>query len=218
MKGFLLIIFSFVSCSLFAQINEAQQVLNGTEQHAFSLVLPKTDQKTVEKAWMKFIKEYKGKTKADKKSGVIFTDNADLEDMSNNTVDVYAQVVPNGDATVLTVWYNLGGAYLNSEMHADKVGVGKDLINTFALTVSRAAIEEMLAAEEASLKDLQKEQEKLEKEKKDYENEIAKCEQKIKEAKQNIEKNETAQASQAEKIAAQQKEVDVVKEKLKKVE
>ncbi|MEM9846534.1 MAG: hypothetical protein AAF847_01500 [Bacteroidota bacterium] len=218
MKGFLFIIFSFVLSSTFAQINEAKQLLNGREQHAFSLVLPKTEQKEVEKAWIKFVKAYKGKTKADKKTGVIFTDNASLKAMSNNTVDVHAQVQPNGDATILTVWYNLGGAYLNTEMHPTSVPTGKDIINDFALTVSRAAIEEMLAAEEDTLKELQKEQDKLKKEQKAYEEEITKCEEKIKIAKENIVKNEQAQASQKEKIEAQKKEVDAVKEKLKRVE
>lgn len=218
MTKILIVALSFISFSAFSQVREEARLLNGEEKNAFSIVLPKTEKKEVEKAWAKFIKEYKGKTKLNKKTGVTFSDDASIEGMSNNTVDVSAQVMENGESTELVVWYNLGGAYLNSEMHAEQTMVGKNLLTDFTLTVSKTAIEELLAAEEASLKELTKEQEKLEKEKKDYEAEIKKYEEKIKEARNNIEKNVEAQVAQKEKVAQQQHVVDEVKEKLKRVE
>jgi len=218
MNKILVFVLSFISFSAFAQVKEEARLLNGEEKNAFSIVLPKTEKKEVEKAWAKFIKEYKGKTKLDKKTGVTFSDDTAIKGMSDNTVDVSAQVMENGGNTELVVWYNLGGAYLNSEMHAEETIVGKDLLTNFTLTVSTAAIEELLAAEEANLKELTKEQEKLEKEKKDYESEIKKYEEKIKEAREHILKNAQDQTTQKEKVAQQQHVVDEVKAKLKKVE
>jgi len=218
MKRILLFVFSLISFSMLAQVNEGARLLNGEEKNAFSITLPKTEKKEVEKAWAKFIKEYKGKTKLNKKTSVTFSDDAVVKGMSNNTVDVSAQVMDNGEDTELIVWYNLGGAYLNSEMHSEGALVGKNLLTDFTLTISKAAIEELLAAEEESLKELTKEQEKLEKEKKDYEAEIKKYEEKIQEARNSILKNAQDQITQKEKVAQQQHVVNEVKEKLKKVE
>ncbi|MEM6697131.1 MAG: hypothetical protein AAF599_01955 [Bacteroidota bacterium] len=218
MNKILVFVLSFISFSAFSQVKEEARLLSGEEKNAFSIDLPKTEKKEVEKAWAKFIKEYKGKTKLNKKTGITFSDDSTIKGMSNNTVDVHAQVMEKGENTELVVWYNLGGAYLNSEMHGEETMVGKNLLTDFTLTVSTAAIEELLAAEEATLKELTKEQEKLEKEKKEYEAEIKKYEEKIKEARTNIEKNAKAQVTQKEKVAQQQHVVDGVKEKLKKVE
>lgn len=218
MNKILVFVLSFICFSAFAQVKEEAHLLNGEEKNAFSIVLPKTEKKEVEKAWVKFIKEYKGKTKLNKKTNITFSDDTAIKGMSENTVDVFAQVMENGESTELVVWYNLGGAFLNSEMHIEGTMIGKKLLTDFALTVSTAAIEELLAAEEASLKELAKEQEKLEKEKKDYEAEIKKYEEKIKEARSNIEKNVEVQVAQKEKVAQQQHVVDEVKTKLKKVE
>ncbi|MEM8526267.1 MAG: hypothetical protein AAGG68_16620 [Bacteroidota bacterium] len=218
MKKILIVALSFISFSAFAQVKEEARILNGEEKNAFSIVLPKTEKKEVEKSWAKFIKEYKGKTKLDKKTNFTFSDDSVIKGMSNNSVDVYAQVMKKGEDTELMVWYDLGGAYLNSEMHAEGTAIGKNVLTDFALTVSKAAIEELLAAEEDILKELTKEQEKLEKDKKDYEAEIKKYEQKIQEARDNILKNAQDQATQKEKVAQQQHVVDEVKEKLKKVE
>ncbi|MEL6944101.1 MAG: hypothetical protein AAFO82_15685 [Bacteroidota bacterium] len=218
MKKILLFLISFISFSAIAQVNEKVHPLNGEEKNSFSIFLPKTEKKVVEKAWSRFMKTYKGKTKLNKKTGVAFSDDIKIEGMSNNTVDVYAQVIESGTDTELIVWYDLGGAYLNSAMHPEGISVGRSLLTDFTLTVSKEAIEELLAVEEASLKELTKAQEKLEKEQEAYEAEIKKCEEKIKEARINIEKNAKAQISQKEKVSQQEQVVNEVKEKLKKVE
>lgn len=219
MKQILLFLATILCFSAFGQVKEDSYMLNGEEKNAFSIKLPKTEKKEVEKAWDKYMKkEYDGKVKMNKKTGIIFADDAEIENMSNNTVDVSAQVMQNGDDTELTVWYNLGGAYLTSDLHEDKVEYGKDLLSDFALTVSRAAIEEMLEAEEDKLKDLRKDQKDLVEDKEDHLKDIADWEEKIKEARQKITENEQVQVQQKMEVEKQEAVVEKVRTRLKKID
>ena len=217
MKQLLLFVLMLICGTGFAQVNEGLRVMPKGKNNAMSIALKKTTKKDVEKKWEKYISDYKGKTKLDKKSGIIFSDNAEIEGMSDNTIDVYAQVVASGADTELVVWYNLGGAYLSSSEHPEGYGKANAMLVEFAGQVSTAAVEELLAEEEDKLKKLQKEKEDLEKEKKGLESDIKKYEEKIAEAKKSISENESAQGSKKDEVATQQKVIDEIKTRLKKI-
>lgn len=208
-------VFCFVG--LFAQIQEGASSMSKGTENAFSLELRSTNKKDVEKAWEKYIKKFKGKTKYDKKAEECFSDNAELENMSTNTVDVYSKVTPAGENTILTVWFDLGGAFLSSEMHGDKVNAAKNMMNEFALSVSVAQVEEELKEQQKLLKDLEKDQKGLEKDKSNLEDDIKKFEQKIAEAKEAIKQNLEAQKGKQVEIDAQKKVVQAVEDTLKKL-
>ena len=202
----------------FAQIKETSAPMSKGTNNAFSLELRTTIQKDVEKSWEKYMKDFKGKVKKDKKSGQIFADNSRLENMSSNTVDVYSTVKQSGDNTILTVWYDLGGAYLNSAMHGDKIAAVEKMLNDFALSVSVASVEEDLKVQQKVLKDLDKDQKGLVKDKENHESEIAKCEEKILAAKEAIKLNLEAQTKKQVAIEIQKKvimDIEVVLKKLK---
>ncbi len=212
-----LLVFVFIGSTTFAQVNEGLRTMPKGKNNAMSIMLKKTNKKEVEKAWGKYIDDYKGKTKFDKKKGLTFTDNAEIEDMSDNTVDIYAQVVAQGADTELVVWYDLGGAYLASGEHAKGYGKANAMLIEFAEQVSTAAVEELLAEEEEKLKKLEKDKDDLAKDKEGYENEIKKCEEKIAEAKKDISENESAQDAKDGEIDAQQKVINDIKTRLKKI-
>ncbi|MGK0388531.1 MAG: hypothetical protein ACI94Y_001261 [Maribacter sp.] len=71
-------------------------------------------------------------------------DDSRLESLSSNTVDIYSTVRQSGENTILAGWYDLGGAYLNSEMHGYKIAAVEKMLNDFALSVSVASVEEDL--------------------------------------------------------------------------
>ncbi len=200
------------------EINEGAKGMSQGQNNAFTVLLKLTEKKTIQKAWEKYIKKFDGKTKLNKKTGEIFSNDSELENMSANTVDVYATVNQKGTGTELTVWFDLGGAYLSSEAHSDKVAVAETLINDFALSVSRAAIEEELKEEEKNLKKVNKDLDILKKDKKNFEDEIEKCKKKIAEAEQGIEENIKAQSDKEDEIKEQEKVVEKVKEKLSKID
>lgn len=217
MKYLMLFVFLLGFGTIFSQVNEGLRTMPKGKKNAISIILKKTTKKDVEKQWEKYVSDFKGKTKFDKKSGIIFADNATIEEMSENTVDVYAQILAVGADTELVTWFNLGGAYLSSEAHPEAYGKANSMLVEFAEQVSTASIEELLAAEEDKMKKLQKEQEELEKDKKGLEGNIVKYEEKIAEAKRSITENESAQRKQQEAIEGQQKVISEIKARLKKI-
>lgn len=213
----LLTILCFSVLSMFAQINEGASSMSKGNENAFTLELRQTQEKEISKAWEKFIKGYKGKVKKDKKSGEILADDCQIKEMSSNTVDVYSSVRQSGENTILTVWYDLGGAFLNSGMHGDKIPVVEKMLKEFAINVDIAAVEEDLKNQEKTLKNLEKDLKGLEKDKEKSENEIAKCEKKILEEKESIKVNLTDQKNKTSEIEAQRKVVEEIKSTLKKM-
>lgn len=199
------------------QIAEEAKSMTEGNQNGFSIALPQTNKKEVEKSWEKFIKKYKGKTNKIKKTEEYLSNDARLESMSDNTVDIYSRVTQEGDDTQLTVWYDLGGAYLSSASHPEKVTVAHSMLDAFALSVSKAMVEDTLKGEEKTLKKLNGDFKGLEKDKSKLEDDIKKFEKKIEEAKAAIVKNEEDQKAKQTEIEAQEEVVEKVKKQLKEM-
>lgn len=206
-----------------AEVTESAQSMNAGSQNAFSVKLPGTETKDVERAWEKYVKEFGGKTKKDKKTGEFLSNNCAIKKLNgDNTIDISARVSPEGKTdNTLTVWFNLGGAYLSSAAHADKVPFAKEMLMGFANSVSRTMIEDnlkeeqkKLKKEEDKLKDLEKDKKGLDSDIESYKKKIKKAEDDIKKAEDDIKKNAETQKIQAAAIGTQKEVVEVVKKKL----
>ncbi len=218
-KASLLFMFLMFSiATMFAQIKEGSASMSKGSENAFSIELRQTEAKEVSKAWEKYVKKFKGKVKRDKKSGEIFADDCEIEAMSSNTVDIYSSLRQSGENTTLTVWYDLGGAFLSSSMHGDKIPVVEKMLQEFAISVDRASVEEDLKEQEKILKGLEKDLKGLEKDKEKSEDEIVKCEKKIVEEKEAIKVNLEDQKVKVGEIEAQKKVVEQIRDALKKLD
>ncbi len=203
--------------AVFAQVKEATASMSKGSENAFAIELRQTEEKEVSKAWEKFIKKYKGKVKKDKKSGEFFADDSEYREMSNNTIDIYSTLRQSGENTVLTVWYDLGGAFLSSELHGDKVPFAEKMLVDFAKSVDVASVEEDLKEQEKMLKGLEKDLKGLVKDKEKSESEIEKCEKKILEEKEAIRVSLENQKTKATEIEAQMKVIEEIRATLKKM-
>ena len=201
----------------YGQATQAAKSMSEGNHNAFNINLPNSNKKDIEKSWAKFLKKYKGKTDKIKKTEEFLTDDAKIENMSDNTVDIYSVVNQEGEDTQLSVWYDLGGAFLSSETHPEKVTIANSMLDAFALTVAIANVEENLKEEEKSLKKLNGDFKGLEKDKEKLEDEIKKCEKKIEEAKAAIVENEAAQKAKEDEIKTQEGVVEKVKVQLKEM-
>jgi vacuolar-type H+-ATPase subunit I/STV1 len=160
-----------------------------------------------------------GKTKYDKKTGMIFTNDAEVMSVGGaNTVDIYMRFTDIGESVNATIWYDLGGAYLSSEMHGDKYNEGEKFLMRFAIAVAVESTKLELKAEEKKAKELAKQLASLKKKKEGYHKEIAIAEQKIKEAEANIEQNIAEQEATDSAIIDQDGVVDSVKGRLEELE
>ncbi len=208
------------------EIKEETKAMSKGSFNALVMDLPGTSAKDVNSAWKKFIKKYKGKTKFDRKMGEYFTDNAQIKDMSDNTVDLVAKIEDKGaDAgTTLVIWFNLGASYLSSKDYADRYPAGEKMMSDFANTVSSKMIEEELKLQEKILKEKEKELKKLESDQKSFEKAIEdhkatikKMEDNIAKAEGDIKTSEVDQKTKTTEISDQKKIVAEIKERLKSI-
>jgi len=214
----LLTIFSLGTLSMSAQVSEQMATMSQGSNNALGMQLANVDVKTAEKVWNKYLKNYKGKPKKVKKSEDWLADDIDIPAISTNTIDLYSQFDENGDGVFVRVWIDLGGAYLSSSSHADKYSEAIRFMDGFALAVEIEAVNQRLKAEEAALKNFEKDLEGLQKDQKQEEENIARYEQKIKDSEALIQESIQNQGLKASEIESQKATIEATKAELKDLE
>jgi hypothetical protein len=164
------------------------------------------------------MKPYKGKTKKNRKTKEIFTDNATIPQLSSNSIDVYAKMNEVNGEVLLSVWFDLGGGFLSTETHPDKASAAQILVLQYALEVSKKTTGDELKNEEKNLKKLEKDLAKLEKENSTFHKNIEMYKKKIQEAEANIKNNEAEQVNKNGEIENQKGKVETVKKKLEELD
>ena len=215
MKKLVVALFALFSFQIAeAQIIEASKVMSQGDNNSLTISLPDTDQKIVQKEWESYVKSYKGKMRKIKKSTEIFADDCKLEQISNNTVDVYAIVNQRGENTEVSVWFDLGGSYLNSEVHPEQYEKAEAMLQQFSGKVSKTYVANLLNEEQKKLKKMEGDYKSIEKSQENSVKDIAKFEEKIEEAKANIEDCKVRKEQAAKDIEAQKVVVKGVKKQL----
>jgi len=231
MKTLMITFITLIACAsiswgqIESNVKEETKANSKSSANALVMELPGTTDKAVKKAWGKFIKKYKGKTKYDRKINEYQSDDATIKDMSDNTVDIFAKVEPMGtDGTVITVWFNLGATYLSSKDYPERYPAAEKILKDFANSVSADMIEEELDAAKKLLKELEDQLKKLEKDMasriKDietYKATIAKMEENINTAEGDIKTNEGDQETTTLTIEEQKKIVEDIQKRLDSV-
>ncbi len=197
-------------------IQENMQQLYAESKNALTIGLPNVDAKKAESVWQGYVKQFKASsTKKDKKSSVYFSDDANISQISSNTVDLYARFEDGKNGTVATVWFDLGGAYLASETHGDTYQQAEDLLKDFAIAINRSLAEDNVVAQEKIQKNLEKELDKLQKDNKKYNDKMEEAKKVISEMEASILQNEKDQENKQTEIENQRKEVEKAKDKVK---
>ncbi|MEM6723777.1 MAG: hypothetical protein AAF598_07040 [Bacteroidota bacterium] len=195
-------------------ISEEKRMMSQGAQNALSIELRSNDMKMIEKEWEKHIKSYKGKTKKDRKSGEIFTDNAKMRSLSANDVDMYARCVDKGGNVEFVVWYDLGGAYLNSVDHEGSYDQAMAVLEQFEVRIHKVMVQRELDDQEKMLKGFEKDLAKLLKDKEGYEKDIVNYQEKIAQREMDIEQNIIDQENKAAEIENQKRIVAQVAARL----
>ncbi len=186
------------------EVTEVQRFMSQGEQNAFTITIYGADLKSTSGYWDKFVKRFKGKTKTDKKTGEIFSDDCKLPEMSQNTVDVYARFTEqSSDEVNVFSWFDLGGAYLSNEDYPEKGAYASNILIEFARYVAKNQAEVMLTMEEKSLKDLERDLEKLERENMSFHKKIEEAKTQIAKMESNIQMNLEEQAAKKDEIETQ---------------
>lgn len=220
------LLLTFVSFGLYAQdgppVSEEQRSMSKGAHNALVVMVPESDVKDTNKAWQKFMKDYKGKTKYDRREDEVFSDDVEIEGINDgNTVDVHATIKPADNGSELAVWFNLGGAYISEAEYPSYYAIAEQMLKKFTLSVSRDLIQNELEEAQDKLEDLNDDLEDLQKDKSKLEDDIKKAEKEIKQAEEDIEEakgeiseNEASQSTKQEEIEAQKKMVEEIQQRL----
>lgn len=207
------------SSAIFAQsYPEAQKLMSQGPKNSFTVGLKVGDVKTITGLWEDYQKKFKArKPKYDKKNKEYFADNAEIQRISDNTIDIYSTIAPkDGKGAVLTIWFDLGGAFLSSTQHPGRMSGAYEWMAGFENMVTQEFAAQILEAEEDALKALEKGLKGLEKEKADKEDKIKDLEKEIEQIRGEVSETTRAMAEKQAQIEAQQKAIEAAKTKLKK--
>lgn len=220
MKSLILIIFSLFSLQISnAQIdgvvvNEILEHMSQGEKIGLEVALVDVEVKDANKSWKKFVKKhFKAKTKSSKKSKELFTDDAKISEISENTVDIFAIATKAQYGTRLTVYFDLGGDYVSSEYHPASYGAAERILKEFAVSQSIKIVDSELKTQKNSLSDLKKELKRLIKDKGSHLKEIEEAKALIAQRERDITDNIAAQEIKRQQIAIQEEILKTIKQK-----
>ncbi|MCB9080756.1 MAG: hypothetical protein H6555_03485 [Lewinellaceae bacterium] len=220
MKNLLIVLLLITPLLSFGQeFPESIKTMSQGSKNCFTVMVPGLDAKETEKVWDNYLKGFKSKKpKKDRKTSEIFTDDVMIPTLSANTIDLYTSVKELGqDGSQVDIWFDLGGAYLNGYSHGDKMGAVQTWLADFQRMTRTRVVEIELEGEEGKLSDLNKDYSKLQKDQEKIEKEIADYEQKLQDARKALADTKTAQQTRQAEIQQQERAVEQVREKLKKV-
>jgi cell division protein ZapA len=177
-------------------------------QNALVTTIYEAQPEDIMREWKKLMKDYKHE-KVKESGEEVFADNILIKDWGNNPVDIYAVFNHNkkDKTTQMSAAVDLGGAYLKSS-DKDKYNYMERKVREFAITMSKAPIEENirlleknLAKQEENIRDAEKDIKSRKSDIENYKSKIAKAEKDI------IDKNSTIDKKEGE-ILVQKKVVD----------
>lgn len=196
-------------------IEGSKSMVEGT-YNAYTVSLENINEDEAKEGWEKFMKEFKGKVKRNKKAKLYISDNVQMPSLGSNPIDVYTMLTENKNATMVSVWFNTGSGYVNSIDMATQSETAKGMMKEYATNVLRKHAEEIQKKEEDSLKDLVNDAKDLENKNKDLRKDIAKAKAEILKWEKELDRNEDDKVNKDKAIIVQENEVKLAKEHTRK--
>ena len=194
------------------EVKKMDRLMSKGQKNCYSVTIDGVSKKEIEKSWGKYVKDHGAKPKWDKKKNEYFADNAKISSVSDNTIDVYSQLIESDNRVELIVWMDLGGSFLSNQDHAEQSVHGEAFVLGFATNMERKRVDTFRKKQEDTLGDMQDDLKDMEKDKSKLEKSIEEYQKKIEEAKMKIEENVVNQGKKAEEIKKQEIYVNKVKE------
>lgn len=207
----------FVSLSLFSQkitVEEKIEKIADGKYNSLVVFIPEASLKNVSSEWKSKMKDAKAKVSG---SSEMFADNALLTEISENAIDVYANFSEKDNGVVMVVAFNLGGAYLNSKEHAPGFRKAQEMVQSFAVSMAKEAVNKKMEDEKEQLSKTEKTFEGLEKDNKNLASDIEKYKSRISEAEKNIDDNNKKMEELKKEIESQKKQVESTQQRLNKI-
>lgn len=200
--------FSFITVSMFAQVEEGAVMMSTGEHNAFTVVLKNADYKRAENVWKEYTKPF-GKFDRDRKRKEYRAESINIPSISRSTdYSVTLKLNEQKNQTTAHVFFQSDGRYVDSRMDPEVADNMRAFVEHFQFDVDRKVIEEQIKKEEDRLKNLHKDLSKLENKNNDLHKNIEKYEKKIVEAEEDIVDNLKSQDDKQIEIRNQTKVVE----------
>lgn len=211
------------SIGLFAQnldvpnfeIFEATRDFSESGENALVMELPGYRERFVDNVWEQHIKDNGGRARRERSmKGNAVKDFSVFDIYGHEKFDLYYRFSENKGSTELVVWINSAGTFLKSDHSLEAYQGALRFMQAFGLKVRIAEVEEMVKAEEKSLKDIESTYSKLQKDNEGYHKDIEKAKDAIKKAEEQIAQNVKDQAKTQEDIKNQRIKLEEVQQRL----
>lgn len=209
---------AFLRINSIAQVMEAKNVMSKGEQSSLTIEIPGVSSEYTDDVYRDFTKDFKAKTKKDKKVNEWYSDDAKVASIANGApIDIYTKIESAGNSSKVSMWVDLGTGYVNSNTYPREYEESGKLLAKFAQAVKVSQAEDDLESVEKEYKKTDGDLKKLKKDNDDYHKEIEKCKEKIKEAENDIVKNEEDQKNKKSLLDQQSMKVEDAKTKLNNI-
>mgnify|MGYP006280074955 FL=1 len=167
--------------------------------------------------WVDYQRDFDARKPKPNDAEEYFADNAEIESISDNTIDIYSTVKSKDPApgAVVTVWFDLGGAYLSSKRHPERIAAAQEWLQGFRGRVLKKYAEDALEAEEDKLDDLKDALKDARKEQEGFAEEIEEMEEELAALKEQLAASKKEAELKAEAVNQQQKIVERAKSQVK---
>ena len=206
-----------LSVSLRAQTRSERKSMSQGNYEAIVMQIPDLKPKAVSELWEDYTKDfYDVKTKYERKTKEYVSENAEIAGIGKGKpIDIYTRIEEDGTGSRMSVWYDLGGAYLSINDHADRYLEAEKMLIGFGLEAAKEKLRMDIEQQEEALEDLRDDLKDLGKDKKDLEDDIQEAREEIARAEREIEQNVKNQEAKQAEIEAQRELIEATKRKLR---
>lgn len=206
-----------LTTALNAQTSVERKTMSMGIYEAIVVQIPELDKKAVGDLWVEFTKDFYGvRTKYNRKTKEYFSDDADVTAIGlGNTFDVYATIEEKREGSELSVWFDLGGAFMSAREHSDRHLEAEKMLLRFGLEAAKEKIRMDIKDQEKALDGLMGDLKRLENDKSRLERDIEKAQEAIARAEEGLEENAQSQVDKNAEIKAQEELIEATKRKLK---
>lgn len=213
----LLILGNALFVSAQRNVRETEKMMSFGSRPGFRLDFPGATADLVEDLWKDWAKKhYNAKLK--KKSGEWYANELKASSMGSDNFSLYSMVEKTSDGATLTVWYDMGSAFLNSR---DKPAQAREVsaaLQQFFYDVRRSTYDKQTKDEEKKLKEMEDKNKAMDKTSKQLQKDIDDYKAKIKKAEDEIQRLAKEQEMGLINIDNQRKVIEDVKQRKLNVE
>lgn len=212
----LFLIFSFLVSSLYAQVEEKEQLMSLGDQNALIMDVKNVDKKKLEGYFKTYFKEY-GKVKYNRKAKEFYISGAKMPTISKDKVNVYAKMEELNNSARVSLFLDNGQAFVSSSENADQYKSLEKIMVDFDIYVEKLLIEKELKEAEKNLTQMERKEKQLKKDNEKYHKTIEEARKKIAKMEEAIAQNVKDQDDKAKEIEIHKQAIEEIREKLNNV-